>query len=58
MAASRHVFTIGYVARMLGGRESGIRNCDAHGAGRRLSSRRGYQGIENLKELLDDLNET
>ena len=69
MAASRHVFTIGYVARMLGEDENRISEIamdmdpedgclavvDINDESTVAFTTRG---IENLKELLDDLSET
>jgi len=69
MAASRYLFTVGYVTRMLGEDENRIAEiaidmepedgCHAvvdinDGSTVALTTR----GIENLKELLDDLSET
>jgi hypothetical protein len=69
MAASRYVFTIGYVARMLGEDENRISEIAMD-----MEPEEGclavvdindestvaftMRGIENLKELLDDLGET
>ena len=69
MAASRYVFTIGYVARMLGEDEKRISEIamemepedgclavvDINDESTVALTARG---IENLQELLDDLNET
>ena len=69
MAAPRHVFTIGYVARMLGENERRISEIamdmepedgclavvDINDEATVAFTARG---IENLQELLDDLNET
>jgi hypothetical protein len=69
MAASRYLFTIGYVARMLGENENRIAEIamdmepedgchavvDINDESTVVFTTRG---IENLKELLDDLSET
>jgi len=69
MAASRYVFTFGYVARMLGEDETRISEIamdmepedgclavvDVNDESTVVFTTRG---IENLKELLDDLRET
>jgi hypothetical protein len=69
MAASRYLFTIGYVARMLGQDENRIAEIamdmepedgchavvDINDESTVVFTTRG---IENLKELLDDLSET
>jgi hypothetical protein len=69
MAASRYVFTISYVARMLGEDESRISEIamdmepeDGCLAVVDINDEStvafNTRGIENLKELLDDLSET
>jgi hypothetical protein len=69
MAASRFLFTIGYVARMLGEDENRIAEIamdtepeDGCHAVVDISDESTVafttRGIENLKELLDDLSET
>jgi hypothetical protein len=69
MAASRYVFTIGYVARMIGEDETRISEIamdmepedgclavvDVNDESTVVFTTRG---IENLRELLDDLSET
>jgi hypothetical protein len=69
VAASRYVFTIGYVARMLGEDEKRISEIamdmepeDGCLAVMDINDESTVaftaRGIENLRELLDDLNET